>query len=307
MELDRAGARMTSRRHLIAIATYRRPDDLRRLLDSLAESVDDTADIVVVDNDAAGSARQVVEGHPLAPVYEIEPEPGIASARNRGLTHFRTDHAGVVFVDDDEWVEPDWYATITRYARESGAGVVQGPVVTVLPEDAPAWVRRGGFYQRRLDQTGAELPSAATNNTLLTREAWERAGSPTFDPEFSSTGGSDWDLFWGVRKAGARILFCGEAVVSEDVPASRLSWPWLRQRFVRNGIVEARVQRKHGDPIIPFAAKALATLAIGVAQVALDSALGRGRRSRSVRRVLIPVGKLAGLFGYRVHEYRREG
>ncbi|GAA3655618.1 glycosyltransferase family 2 protein [Microbacterium marinilacus] len=295
------------RRHLIAIATYRRPDDLVRLLDSLRGSVDAAADIVVVDNDADESARAAVEAHPLAPAYVVETEPGIASARNRGLESFTDAHAAVIFVDDDEWVEPAWYETLTAYARESGAGVVQGPVITVLPDATPEWIPRGGFYQRRVEQTGTELPSAATNNTLLTREAWVRAGSPRFDTAFSSTGGSDWDLFWGVRKAGARILYCAEAVVSEDVPSSRLSWQWLRQRYLRNGIVEARVRRKHGDPLALFVLRAVATLGVGATQTALDAVLRRGRHARSLRRVYIPLGKLSGLLGHRIHEYKRVG
>lgn len=293
-------------RYLVSVATYKRPSDLLRLLDTLAVSLDETADVVVVDNDEAASAREVVSVHAVGARYVVETDPGIASARNRGLEFFNTAYHGIIFVDDDEWVEPDWYATLTRYERSTGAGVVQSPVNTVLPQGAPGWIERGGFYQRRNQKTGAELESAATNNTLLTRAAWEAAGTPRFDPAFSSTGGSDWDLFWGVRRAGAKILFCADAVVSETVPGSRLSWSWLKQRFIRNGIVEARVVRKHGEPLAPFILKAAAVLAIGGAQAGRDFVLRRGRQARSMRRVYISLGKFSGLFGYRIHEYSRQ-
>jgi succinoglycan biosynthesis protein ExoM len=295
----------TERRVLIAVATYRRPHDLRKLLDSLQESADNSADVLVVDNDPAQSARNVVATHSLAPTYVAEPEPGIASARNRALAHFSDEYFGIIFVDDDEWVDERWFAALVDFTVTSGVGVAQGAVLTVLPDNAPAWIRRGSFYQRDLRSSGTPLSSAATNNTLLTREAWIRAGQPTFDPAFSTTGGSDWDLFWCVRKAGSSITYCAEAVVYENVPQSRLSWKWLRQRFIRNGVVESRVQRKHGEPMFAFLMKAALVFVVGCLQVALDFASGRGRQAKSLRRVFIPIGKFAAIFGYRIHEYKR--
>src|SRR5690606_21033843 len=123
--------------------------------------------------------------HPLSPTYLVEPTPGIAHARNRGLELFTEDFEAVIFLDDDEWAEPDWFHQMTRFVETHNAGIVQGPVITVLPKDAPEWVTKGGFYQRRLRENGIELPSAATNNTVLRRDAWLAAGSPRFDPAFS--------------------------------------------------------------------------------------------------------------------------
>lgn len=299
-------ATLSSRnRYLISIATYRRTSDLRRLLDTLSASVDDRATIVVTDNDPEGSARSLVRSHPLTPHYALEPAPGIASARNRGLKYFSDEYFAIIFLDDDEWVSPSWFYAMTEFLETHDADVVQGPVLTVLPEGAPRWVLQGGFYQRRLRDTGALLPSAATNNTALRHDAWARAGFPLFDPAFSETGGSDWDLFWGIRKSGARIVYCAEVEVSEDVPASRLSKKWLRQRYVRNGIVEARVRRKHGDPVAGFILRAFATAAVGSIQLLAGFVSGRGLQARALSRVLIPYGKISGLLGKRVREYKR--
>lgn len=292
-------------RFLLSIATYRRPDGLRRLLDSLLTAIDDSATVVVTDNDPETSARGVVERHPLATTYVVEAEPGIASARNRGLDFFTDDFDAIVFLDDDEWVDPGWYTALREYFRDSGADVVQGPVITVLPPNAPSWVLRGGFYQRKARRTGDALLSAATNNTALRRSAWLNSGSPRFDPAFSSTGGSDWDLFWGLRRNGATIRFCAEAVVSEDVPADRLTFNWIKRRLTRNGIVEARVAQKHGEPLAPFLAKALAIGVVGAAQLVAGLLTGRGLQSRALSRTLISYGKIRGLLGFRVHEYAR--
>lgn len=293
-------------KHLVAIATYRRPEALQRLLDSLEKSIDSArVDILVVDNDANSSARDIVANHSLRPRYVVEREPGIASARNRALDHFGEEFSAILFVDDDEWVADSWYDTIVAYAEGETAGVVQGPVITVLPADSPRWIRRGQFFQRPIQPTGTRLRSAATNNVLLARGAWLQAGSPRFDPAFSTTGGSDFDLFWGIGKTGSVMTYCAEAVVYEDVPLTRMSWTWLRRRYTRIGIGIVNSRRKHGDPLGRFLAITLAAFVVGSAQLFADVVLGRGPRAVAVERIFKSVGVFTGLLGHRIHEYRR--
>lgn len=293
-------------RYLIAVATYRRPAELTRLLDSLTASVDTgSVEILIVDNDPDARALPVAGSHPLRPRYVVEQSPGIASARNRALDFFSADMEAMLILDDDEWVEKDWFGIITNYARVTDADVVQGPVVTVYPDEVPMWIRKGGFLQRQIPSSGTLRDTAATNNVLITREAWVRAGCPRFDPAFSTTGGSDWDFFWGVRKAGNRILFCDSAIAFEDVPSSRLSWKWLRRRYTRNGIVIARSRRKHGEPVLPLLVNTTGAFVVGTAQLVVDLLTGKGPRAIPVERILRSFGVIIGLAGYRIHEYHR--
>jgi GT2 family glycosyltransferase len=292
--------------YLIAIATYRRPTGLQQLLDSLEAGIGSmSAEILVVDNDPEESARSVAVAHPLRPVYLEEPEPGIAAARNRALEYFTDRHAAIIFVDDDEWVTPDWLATLTAYAAQTRADVVVGPVVSILPPDAPEWVRRGGFIQRRVLESGRRLPAAPTNNTLLRRDAWVRAGSPRFDPAFSVTGGSDTDLFWGIRKSGAAILFCADAIVYEDVPVDRLTLSWLRRRAIRNGIVDTRVRIKHGDSLLKGLVKGVLYTGYGVVILGIGLVAGRGLQAKPFTYLFLGYGRFVALFDYRIHEYAR--
>ncbi|WP_248240060.1 glycosyltransferase family 2 protein [Microbacterium kunmingense] len=294
-------------RFLIAISTYRRPDGLRRLLATVVESTAraSNVDVLVVDNDTMPSAQVIAEEYAPFATYVHEPRPGIASARNRSLESFDERYEAIVFVDDDEWVDAQWWDALTSFATESGADVVQGPVLTIIPPGSPKWVRAGGFYQRPLLVNGTRLDSAATNNTLLRREAWVRGGCPRFDHAFSESGGSDWDLFWGLRRSGARILFCSDAVVSEDVPDDRLRWAWIRRRYIRNGMVGTRVIIKHGDSLVLYLLRASAVGAIGVAEVIRDLVLMRGFRARALSRVFVSIGKFAPLFGGTIKEYKR--
>src|SRR5688572_17275059 len=105
------------RRVCIGIITYLRPQGLRRLLDSLErqafiENERPELDIVVVDNDAAGSAASICRD--FTPAfgkihYAVEPSRGIPYARNRVCRLARElGHELLAFIDDDETAAPQW-------------------------------------------------------------------------------------------------------------------------------------------------------------------------------------------------------
>lgn len=294
---------------LVAIASFRRPDDLRVLLESLLDKSDvsdDTHDILVVDNDPAGSAEATVVSFPSVR-YVLEPEPGIAEARNRSLDVFTEAHGlydAIVFVDDDEFVGPGWYAELAGFAQRSSAGVVTGPVISMFPEGTPRWITRGDFMQRPVHDDREILTAAATNNTLLKRTDWEQAGSPRFDRSYSSTGGSDARLFADLIREGVTIEFCRNAEVFEPVPLDRMTLRWVSRRAFRNGVVLARIGVTKRGSVLTFAQGGyLATS--GIMYGLLDLVRVRGLHSRSFNRCLNGLGVMSSLLGARIHEYKR--
>nr|WP_284288167.1 glycosyltransferase family A protein [Angustibacter aerolatus] len=74
---------------VIAVLTYRRPDDLAQVLPALVVQAAATAPrarVLVVDNDPDAGAREAVAAFAADGVeYAHEPQPGIAAARNRAL------------------------------------------------------------------------------------------------------------------------------------------------------------------------------------------------------------------------------
>ncbi|MFN7281656.1 MAG: glycosyltransferase family 2 protein, partial [Brevundimonas sp.] len=77
----------------VMIPTMRRPESLARALRSVFAQdglADRPVSIVVVDNDPAATARSTVEtlkaDSPFPVVYRHEPRPGLATARNAGLS-----------------------------------------------------------------------------------------------------------------------------------------------------------------------------------------------------------------------------
>ena len=295
----------SSLRALIAIATYLRPDDLTLLLTSLEpQATEHGAHVIVVDNDAAGSARAIAEASPVVTEYVIEAEPGIAQARNRALDVFDDRYDVIIFVDDDEWADPDWLGCLLGYMDASGSDIVLGAVYTQLPPDAPGWIHNGGYLQRGVPPTGTDCPSAATNNTAVRRTAWLGVGSPRFDTSYSVTGGSDTQFFQTLTERGLTIRFVAEAIVHESTPPERLRMRWVARRLMRNGIVAGRVMgerqgrravRRHGWREIRS----------GIRLIAGDVRHRRTLGAISTRTLLIGVGEVYSTFGGRIHEYKR--
>ena len=90
----------------ICVCTYQRTAWLKRLLEDLKQQRTDgrfTYEIVITDNDAAESARQVVAAaaadSPIRIAYCTESRRSIAHARNAGLA-LATGEA-IAFIDDD--------------------------------------------------------------------------------------------------------------------------------------------------------------------------------------------------------------
>jgi succinoglycan biosynthesis protein ExoM len=307
------GGAACDRRVMIGVATYQRSQDLTRLLESLLPELDRcrlgdapfATDLYVIDNDPTGSARAVVELFGAAVHYSVEPEPGIAAARNHTLRIFAGGaYESLIFVDDDEFVPPGWLTSLVGYADRTTADVVSGPVVTVFPPDAPAWIVKGGFLQMPPLPSGTRHWTAATNNTLLRYASWRSAGSPTFDESFSSTGGSDTDFFGRLTDAGKVIEFCESAVVYEDAPPNRMTLRWIRRRWTRMGIAHGRILRRRHSLLYLLAFGGI-RIAAGAAGLALGLLRGRGLQASPVQRLFYGMGVVASRFGVLVHEYRR--
>lgn len=290
---------------LISIATYKRPELLDDLLQSLEPEVHGAdVRIVVVDNDADASARAVCEASTLDIDYVVEPRPGIAAARNRGLDRVADEDRFLIFVDDDERVLSGWLTQLGEAQRRYDADVISGPVVSVLPADAPKWIARGGFIQRARFRTGEPSLSPATNNTLVRLDYLRSLGFPRFDETFSLTGGSDTAFFRVLRDAGARMVWCDEAVVHEDVPAARANLAWIWRRGIREGNVSGRMLlRQRSRPRVVLAG--IARVLYGVAATAKDLVLGRGFQARSAAYITRGVGWIGASRGRLITEYAR--
>ena len=289
---------------LIAIATYKRPELLKSLLDSVEEqALALGADILVVDNDVDRTALPVCRRRSGGVQYVAEPEPGIAAARNRALREC-SGYEYVCFVDDDERVLTGWLAELLSCARGYNADIVSGPALSRFPEDVPDWIVDGGFFDRPRRRTGTEVPLPATNNALVRVSAIKRLNSPWFDEDFSMTGGSDNDLFWRMRRSGCTSVWCDEAEVSELVDRHRMNIRWICQRGMRHGNVLARLRLREVSRV-RVAAEGVARVVYGFVSMLAMCVRARRPTAREISTVLRGIGMVQVTLGSTIQEYRR--
>lgn len=220
----------------VCIATFKRPLALRELLESLRNQ--DLSGIsmrlIVVDNDRQQSARAVVDGFRidsgLEIIYDVEPQQNISLARNRALGHLRADY--FAFVDDDETVCDAWLHRLLNGLHHYQADIVFGPVISILPEDAPAWAQAN--FKRARHGSGTEMRTGGTGNVLMKRAVLATM-QQHFNPSFGLTGGGDTDFFYRIHLAGRRLVWCNDAWATEPVASARMTLGWLRRRGFRGG------------------------------------------------------------------------
>ncbi len=297
----------------VCIATYRRPDRLRLLLADLVAQTFLPHEIVVVDNDAAAGAGHIVDerrqlGAPCPIHYEVQPEQNISLTRNRTVALASGDW--LVFVDDDERAPPAWLETLVETCRVHAAAGVLGPVIPVLPAAAPAWIRRGDFYSWARMATGAVVPANRLRfgNVLLSASLFAQDGA-RFDPAYGLTGGEDGDLLTRLASAGARIVWCDEAEVTEPVEAARMSLRWLLRRSFRGGQCFARhtFAGRYGRLTVTdrlrFVLRAIAQLILSAFLALVTCPFGRHRAAGWLLKTAANTGKLTLLGGWQLREY----
>jgi len=281
---------------------------LERLLRSLAAQESAPAfEVIVVDNDAQRSGEAVARRFSdcLDLIYRAEPIRGISRARNRAVAESRG--AFLAIIDDDAWATPRWLASLDANAEEFFADVVLGPVTILFADDVPDYIRSCSLFYRPAVVDGATVPLyfTHTNNSYIRRSALPDQTSP-FGSAFDLTGGEDIDLFSRMIDHGALVVGAASAGVFEHRPAHRANLRWALRRALRNGTQFAGMERSRRS--------ARHQIALGLRAGSRAMTLGilgmagfwKDRRVAADRLINMAdeIGKLVGLFGYRVQEYR---
>ncbi len=216
----------------IIIPTFRRPDRaIEAARSALAQVCDASFEVVLVDNDPAGSALEPLRVlSDLRVVVIHEPCAGVANARNAGLRAARGEI--IAFLDDDEIAPSDWLTELLRVQREGRADVVFGPVRTKLaakPRAHEAYF--SAFFARDPDHAEGVIGIFYGCGCSLVRRSALPSAEP-FSIERNEIGGEDDLLFQAMEAAGARFAWAPNAFVWETPEPSRVTLAYtLRRAF----------------------------------------------------------------------------
>lgn len=292
---------------VVGVCTFQRPSlegTLRSLL-ALEPPPGVAVRLVVVDNDERPSAEPVVRRVAAEAGREVgylhRPARNISLARNAVIEEAEREGTPLVaFLDDDEWVGPDWLARLLEAKDATGADAVFGPIHGIYGEDAPDWMRRGAFHDcaAELDDRG-HVRTGYSGNTLIDLTAPAIRGL-RFDLAHGRSGGEDTAFFEAAKRAGAVLAEAPLATSFEHVPPHRARAEWLARRRFRMGQTHGELIGQGASPAARLAkvgvasAKAAACLAMAAAQ-----ALSPERRNRALLRGCLHAGVVARLLGSR--------
>jgi len=296
----------------VCVATYRRADRLGLLFSDLKAQSRLPDELVVVDNDAIGSARQTVEAFrafaPFPVHYEIQPARNIALTRNRTVALASGDF--LAFVDDDERAPPVWLEQLFEAVQHFQADGVLGPVEPIVPATAPRWIQRGRFYDFARLPSGTVVPlNRMRFGNIILNGARLRAEHGPFDVAYGLTTGEDADLLIRMVGHGAKIVWSDETIVWEPIEPARLSMRWLLQRALSGGQEFARktVAGRYGSISfvgrVQLIARSLAQLLTAGILALLTWPLGRHRAVAWLVRASANLGKISIFLGWRYQEY----
>jgi glycosyltransferase involved in cell wall biosynthesis len=297
----------------LCIATHRRPEKLSELLQDLTQQGRVPDEVIIVDNDPAATAQPVVAnriqmGAPFPIRYEIQPQKNISLTRNRTVA--LASGEWLAFIDDDERAPASWLAQMLAAAARYNADGILGPVDPVVPQTAPAWIRRGRFYEFPRMPTGTVIPPNRLRfGNVLLRGSLIRAMPQPFDPALGLTGGEDGDLLSRLVLQGARIIWCDEAIVNEPVEPARLSLRWLLRRALSGGQDLARhaLAGRYGEMSAlgrsRFFLRALLQALAAAALALVSLPIGRHLAAYWLTKLSANLGKLSVFWGWRYREY----
>jgi GT2 family glycosyltransferase len=192
----------------VVLTMGRRPEDLRRALDSLLAQRDVELDIVVVGNEWEPTGLPAGVRGVGSPV-----NLGIPAGRNLGVPHTRGEL--LFFLDDDaSLASPDALAAVARrFAADPALGLLQ---LRVAPRDGGAcardWVPRLRVGDR---SRSSDITVVWEGAVAMRRAVFEAVGGWPADFRFVHEG---IDLGWRVMDAGHRVAYAGDISVLHPSP-----------------------------------------------------------------------------------------
>ena len=235
----------------VVIPSYRRPDLVRRCLDSVKSALDslgEEAETVVVDDCSGdGAAAALAADHPWAVFLVLARNRGFAGAVDAGLAQARGEW--ILTLNNDVTLEPDAIRELLRVGRAASDIGIVGALMLFAEDGRDPTINSAGLDIDRLGVPHDRLlglPAATAGSrpvdvfgacggaALYRRGMLDSIGGidATFEAYYE-----DADVAWRAQMAGWRALLAPGAVVHHEHSATAVHASAYKYRLVgRNRI-----------------------------------------------------------------------
>jgi succinoglycan biosynthesis protein ExoM len=273
-ELEDAGYRGVC---VVAVCTFRRPLLLRALIEKLNAQAFPKREVdirvLIVDNDSDRSARVVFDdcipgfNNVTLDYLAVQPQ-GLVIARNAALDYAKSLDAIVIFIDDDESPTNGWFAALWKMHRTFPHDVIAGPVVPKFEVEPPSWCQDGSYWRRPTFEDGSLLlRPTGDGNILFPRplvQTWR------YSIKYNTSGAQDTHLLRRWIAAGQGLRWNAQAVVTEVVPAGRLTFRYAMDRAYFSSLAYVWVDKEFGSNAAWTLLRAGRRLALGLLDCAIS-------------------------------------
>ena len=232
------------------ICTHKRPDGLRRLLQSIAKISNRfgaVIEVVVVENDSVAQCRDIVcdfsRETNISAEYFLEKKIGISNARNRAVAEASSSDF-ILFVDDDQVCDISILDELLRCQMEFSSDMVYGANPPKFDGEVADKVK--GFFACPYQEYGRALTEAPTNCLFIRTNILIGSGL-RFSEQLNSIGGEDILLTRMLVREGYKLVRNPNAIANEIVPPQRCTIEYIKQRSIRNEFVYLTVQDLLGE------------------------------------------------------------
>jgi glycosyltransferase involved in cell wall biosynthesis len=202
-------------------------------------------EVLVIDNASSDATSDVVrsvwpDGYPVALRVVLEPNLGLTNARGRGIAEAKYDV--ISFVDDDNWVGPEFVRTVhSLMQNRPEMGACGCRIEEVCEVDPPDWFNDFKLFLALSpeDETyawvdGADkfLPGAGLSvRQTAFRDILALGFSPTLCGRSGKSllSGEDLELGAALRLAGWKLWREESVTMKHFMPAGRLTWSYMKR------------------------------------------------------------------------------
>jgi len=111
----------------VIIATYNRPDDLKKALNSFKQNIHLLREVIIVDQSTEDLTKKIVKSFKSNKIkYYHSDIPSLTAARNMGIDKLSKDSKIAIFIDDDVTLEDNYFdgilSVFNTYPNARGVG-----------------------------------------------------------------------------------------------------------------------------------------------------------------------------------------
>lgn len=234
----------------VLICTHKRADSLRLTLESILTPTNLKAsdwEVIVVHSGEPIAQLSVELSHKFPAHFRclVQKEKGKSNALNTGIASAKGDI--LAMTDDDVLCAPDYLQGIRAVFSQHAADGAQGRILLDCEGGRPEWFDPyfAAFMSERDygDQTVPWNDNLAGTNMVVRTEAARRVGG--YRPELGAGAvgfSEDSEFSQRMREAGCRLIYAPQILVRHQLPQTRLTKSFFKERFFRIGCSQAYLE-----------------------------------------------------------------